>query len=86
MVDDKVKCDRCGRPFAARYIHTHMRREHNIYGGASGRRRSTAPPKPKSEIVVVPKAPAPNERRFTQLEMVVLEDEQGSIWIAEKIR
>jgi hypothetical protein len=72
----KVECDVCHRQLAFQYINTHKRRIHGIFV-RRGYMGATLP-------AVVEK---PVEKRtFKIMPFIVLEDQDGAIWIAEKMR
>jgi hypothetical protein len=68
----KVTCDICHKPFVVGYISTHKRRQHDVYTGR-GRRSSNG-----------------NKPTFTGFktveDMVLLQDNQGHMWVAERIK
>ena len=76
---EKVNCDVCNKPFVVGYIATHKRRQHGVYGGRSGRvhhRTRTNGTQPK-----------PTFAGFKAVEgMIILQDNEGGMWLAEKIR
>jgi hypothetical protein len=70
----KVTCDICKKPFVAGYIGTHKRVQHGVAGGRTGkvRRRNGTQP------------------TFSGLkhveDMILLQDDEGNMWIAERIK
>jgi hypothetical protein len=70
----KVTCDVCGKPFVIGYIGTHKRKQHGIAGGRSGkaRRRNGT-------------QPAFSGLKHVE-DMILLQDDEGNMWIAERIR
>lgn len=110
--DTSGQCPRCGKTYGIPYLYHHLRRQHGVFGGATGiKRRLPPPPKKKvSEVRKVatlpPLPPTPASRalavlttngagvpdvpgaglRFTVMPFVVLEDQDGGTWLAERIR
>lgn len=69
---EKVPCPECGKELVKNYVGTHMRNSHGISGGISGRARRNG---------------KPTFQGFKQMDgFVLLEDDQGQLWIAERIR
>jgi hypothetical protein len=86
----RLVCPECMNPFAARYLSAHMRRAHAIYGGLSGVRR---PDRAADRAALVPVDGAPAKHNgaggseFRRVDgWILLEDRDGGIWLAEKIR
>jgi hypothetical protein len=70
-------CPECGKKL--KHVGMHMKNVHGIAGGLSGRvhkSRNGAKPEPTFKT-----------RGFTRVEeFIVLEDDDGGMWLAEKIR
>jgi hypothetical protein len=90
MAGPKKQCPECGGLYASAYLSTHMRKAHGIYGGASGRiRKKGMPvrtPVNHSQAVEVFTPPKPSVPKFKVLPFLVLEDQDGGQWLAEKFR
>jgi biotin operon repressor len=95
--DEMSICRVCGKPFTEKYVYTHERRMHNYRGGKTGKVRRNPSETPVGEVIdfrppsTQTAAPliSPNgatKQAFTALPFVVLEDQDGALWIAEKIR
>lgn len=82
---DKVSCPECGQKYAPSFIRTHMRKTHDIRGGLSGIvRKSTTE---IAAAVEVHQTNILNQRLFSEDEnFIVLQADDGSIWVAEMIR
>lgn len=86
-VEQRVKCPHCDREYKPGYIGAHIRRKHNTFGGQSGRVRSRKK-RPATndhqavEVLQVPKIPNP---KFKVLPFIVLEDQDGNMWLAERM-
>lgn len=88
-----IRCEICGRMFSARHYGTHKRKQHGIYGGVTGRVRRQ--PDTQTPTTAVAPATVTTERingmitdhHFRALsQFVVLEDNDGGLWLAERIR
>ena len=88
-IGEKVECDVCHQKFVKAYISTHRRRAHSIY--------KTKRPNRDALVRVVPKRgqyggatlPTPEliEPGFKVLnDFIILEDQDGGIWLAERIK
>ena len=137
IVDDRIECEICHKPYARHYYGSHLRDQHGIYGGKSGIRRSAPRVQcvkcgnyyqstgiythmrnahgiyggkssiealrrdPEAKVPTLSTRVQPHHQGFVKstpttrstqpsdfpiLPFVVLEDGNGSIWIAEKIR
>jgi hypothetical protein len=71
----KIQCRGCDKSFTEPYVYQHERKEHGIYGGASGKGRNGNAPtfstQPKLKVVEG---------------MILLQDDEGGMWVAERIR
>lgn len=90
----KVECVECHKPFSELYIHQHMRKDHLIFQKAQRAHKSAQTRKPIDNL------PMPishtnghtnghtNELpTFVRMsQALMLEDRDGHIWLAEKIR
>ena len=92
---EKSECPYCKRPFATAYLQTHVRRQHKIYGGLTGRPRRKVsedfsvptlhPENGNAPAIVVPTPPA-QKPSFKVVDFLVLEDQDGGLWLAERLR
>lgn len=88
MPKAQVPCSVCGKPYSPTYIAQHERAQHRIY--RRNRKAPTsreAPPQVHYGAIEVRSEPVNTEPRFRVVPMMVLENEaDGSIWIAERIK
>lgn len=83
---DKKPCPECGKEFFPSGWGAHRRGAHGIEGTARTTVRSRERAADSTPVVIkTPTRRRPNHN-FKQLPYLVLEDEKGGIWIAEKIR
>jgi hypothetical protein len=89
MAGVKEKCPHCGKSYASVYLWgDHMRKAHGIWGGKTGRlRKKGMPPRPtnNSQAVEVFNPPKPTAPKFKVLPFIVLEDQDGHMWLAERM-
>lgn len=76
-----TECPECGKPIAVSYIGTHRRTKHGVRQRASKNGAVTQPAKTKRQASKRLHVPG-----YTVLPFIVLQDENGDMWIAEKIR
>lgn len=83
----RVKCKECGKQYARGYIGEHLRSEHGIYGGLTGVTRADMTKAGAGELVpVITPTPTPEPLTFEIAPIVVLLDNKGGIWHAERVR
>lgn len=93
----RVSCPQCGKSLATTAaVGAHLRAQHGIYGGLSGRTRGDnagrptlamrEAEKPTAELVAAPGRGARNgSTRFKVTAFLVLQDQDGNMWLAEPI-
>ena len=90
MAGSKEACPKCGIIYAPVYLWgEHMRKAHGIYGGRTGRVRKKGMPKRVNHsqaVEVFQPPPKPAAPKFKVLPFLVLEDQDGGQWLAEKFR
>ena len=72
----KVICPECKRLYASGYLVAHRRTAHGVYGGRSGRIRKRNGVTPVAQIGGMK----------VMEDFKVLQDDNGNIWIAERVR
>jgi hypothetical protein len=99
-VGEKAKCPHCHKEFAVNYMSSHWRRTHNIYGGKSGRPKNALRTKVATHSIAptdaafiervhdLPEVSRPRNQKqsFKVMPFVVLEDQDGGLWVAEKMK
>jgi hypothetical protein len=85
----KEKCPACGKSYGVPYLYQHMRTQHGIYGGASGKTRGQG----EEEAPELPvertngHRPSFKGQGFRVMEdFIVLADDHDGVWLAERIR
>lgn len=84
MAGEKEACPECDKKYAPVYLSEHKRKAHGIYGGKTGRIRKKGMPK-QTQAVEVFKAIKPAALKFKVLPFIVLEDQDGVMWLAERM-
>ena len=87
----RQRCEHCNREFSYQYYWNHMRKFHGEYGGYSGaermkQSRRNGNPEAVAMLTRETKEPERETRKFTVMPFVVLEDDNGGLWIAERLR
>ena len=82
MAGKRITCDLCGRTFAPGYFQAHRRRSHGIRGGKTGIPRVRKIP--TSELTAIAGSNGV-VLRFRVTEFVVLIDQNGQLWVAERL-
>ena len=90
----KKQCPNCGRSYGVPYFFQHMRQAHGVYGGRTGTTRQPKTgrkyPATEAELTAAKglnKPASHNIAGFRNLDQFrVLEDSDGGIWLAERIR
>jgi hypothetical protein len=101
VANEKQPCSECGRSYQVPYLYHHLRRAHGIFGGRSGTLRRDKRSKRQKAAPVVPEVVEPSKAlvstnghvaapgaglKFKVMPFVVLEDQNGGTWLAERLR
>jgi hypothetical protein len=82
-----MDCPRCAKPMTRGSVGAHLMGVHGIRGGVSGKPRGKVKKKASTALVPVPRPAVNGQPRFKLArDFVVLEDDNGGTWLAEKIR
>jgi hypothetical protein len=81
-VHPKAKCDVCGRMFSVLYMSEHRRKQHGIATRRSRKSSESASPSTSPSVLTA----VTFRQSFTVMPFVVLEDEHGALWLAERVR
>jgi hypothetical protein len=77
---EKVACPECGERYVKGYIGSHLKKQHGVIGGLSGKPRASKNGKK-------PTFKTSSGRTFEEMEgFLLLTDDEGGMWLAEKIR
>lgn len=90
--DGKYRCPECGKDYKGAVMGGHLRTTHGIYGGVTGRLRKDKMAKRANqqslELVALPQPdskPKPLTVKVSETMRVAI-DQDGGMWIMEKIR